>query len=379
MKRLARLLLLGAFSLGACAGSHAPEAAALLQDAPTIDVVEHPAPTLQPEVPTADRDANDPAPAGVPLVRDGAVTGRFVAEGQKVRYPFEARAGELSLFDLGTWGYERGWQSGARIAVLDGQGRELAAKTPSGGTVYRAFLPFVAPDDGTYAVELTAEQRSFRFTLVRHSGYRARSRGDLLATKERELVHGWLAPGEDRVTYDLDLADGERVFVRVHDSHEAGRNQARAERRRRPETARAGRAQRQPAFPRFVVSTRGTRPAHSLFYIADGPGPHRVTVGARGSNPGGLFDLELQRDPPFVHVHGTVGDHEDEPVAGVELHFVREPDFDDLGRATTDAQGRYRQPLLPGAYTIVLAGSRADPVRTTIAADREVNLIFDGS
>lgn len=375
-----------------------------------LEVVEKPAPKLQPAVPSIERDEQAPAPEGHALVRNGVATGRFVVEGQETRYPFDAREGELSLFDFGTWGYSRGWQSTARLTVIGPGGTKLLDALRPGGTVYRKFLPFVAPATGRYQLVLKAQKECFRYTLVRHSDYRARADGDLYAV-HGPRVHGWLADPGDRAHYAIMLAEGETVFLAARNTHEAARKAANSTRRKEPwqvverqlgkttlqsaaggamrgameEGMRGMRGMRaaSKSYPDLVVSIAGSgaAPTPSTLFTAPAAGTYTITVGGLGGDQdqGGLFDLVVQRSPEKVRVYGFVGDRDDEPVAGVALHFLREPDFDYVGTATTDAEGGYDTSVPPGSYTIFLAQGeegRPQSLRTALQTEREVNAVY---
>ena len=405
---------------------HAPVPQAPMQRAPAAQepapriVDERPSPMEVPRIPPLQIEGEPAPPATRPLARNLALVDRFTAEGQSVRYPFEARQGELSIFELACLGYARGWQATAGVRLLDGAGVELVALERSGGASFRKFLAFVAPADGTYELELRAAAQYFRYSLQRHSDYVSRAPGSVLAFGQRDALHGWLADADDAATYALQLTAGQEVLLAVRNTQEQARRQMRTQRRRQPwEVVRrrerglagagapAGEAPERMSramneamgpmrdrrgggstYPRLVLElARGGTPltprAPSTLFTAPETGTYHLTVRATGGGEGGLFDLVLEREVAKSTVHGVVADAEDEPVAGVTLHFLREPELDYLGRALTDESGAYRIALPPGPYTVLLDGGRLDGVRpqslrAEIRGERELNAILLG-
>jgi len=289
-------------------------------------------------------------------------------------------------------------------------GEVLSQRLRSGGTVYRELHCFTAPAKGSYVLELSADLHHFRYTLVRHSGYLARSVGTAYAFGDGNLVRGYLADPRDRVSYLLELGAGERVAMRVVDSHPQGAKQARAMRAREPgrvvriepvgpQDRRATGSEEEmrrrlredsadavhlsyPSWTLEVADETGevvVSAAHYAHLTALSPGTYRITVCSNGQGEGGLFDLTVERNPELLHVTGYVGDRDDEPVPGITIHLLREPGIDHVATILTDAAGRWEAHLPPGPYILLLQRGKDDPVervQTGIEAAREVNAIY---
>ena len=141
--------------------------------APFVEPMPEPLPQIElPPVPPLEDLDPFLAPQDGCIERDTALADRFSDEQQRVGYRFEARAGELALLGLSTWGYGRGWHSRARIAILDERGKLLLEERHEGGEEWGALTPFVAPADGSYRYEIALEQGYFRYRLSRASAPR---------------------------------------------------------------------------------------------------------------------------------------------------------------------------------------------------------------
>ncbi len=196
----------------------------------------HPRPALD-EIPvppgrTTPPEGREPAPLPRGLDRNDFVADRFTAPGQSVEYAFEARAGELSILEIATWGYQRSWNSVMAVRILGPDGRRLAAARRAGETAYRCFLPFAAPEDGVYRVVLESVEEFFRYTLVRHSDYPAATGAPVgfaeraVATDDgREVFRGYLASPDDTRRVRLDVEAGEELALSVLNDHPMGRRQ----------------------------------------------------------------------------------------------------------------------------------------------------------
>jgi hypothetical protein len=313
---------------------------------------------------------------------------------------------ELSLFALGAWGYERGWQSAARLEVLNAAGEVLASRVRPGGVMHATFLPFVAPQDGRYALVLGAEDQYFRYVLERHSGYVARPEGAVYAIGARDTVHGYLADQADSLTYAVDVEAGVPLSLRVSNDPQVARNRQRNERARqlgrvadkKPLHAagdgqrgrgmepaeemrarmRAGPEEAHASYPALTLELRGEELGHYQLLTPEVSGQLLFEVRGTSRGEGGLFVLEIERDPELVGVHGHVGDAEDDPVEGVQLDFLREPDFDPVGRAVTGPDGTYALDVPPGTYQVLLRkdGRGAETLRLPIEEARAVNAFF---
>ena len=190
--------------------------------------------------PGANLEGEPQAPEPGHLERDGSASDRFEAEGQKVEYSFEARAGELSLFELTTLSYERGAQATSVMRVLDESGQELARSRQSGGEAFNDFFEFVAPEDGDYRLRLRTQRSFFRYALVRHSGFQphvAQARYEIGA---RERLFDYLAGSGDAVRYRVELAAGQELSLRALNLGEPARIVARAARRSALEAGASG-------------------------------------------------------------------------------------------------------------------------------------------
>ena len=368
--------------------------------------------------PGANLEGEPEAPEAGQLERDGSVSDRFEAEGQKVEYRFGARAGELSLFDLTTLSYERGAQATSVMRVLDEKGQELARSRQSGGEAFNDFLAFVAPEDGDYRLRLRAQRGFFRYALVRHSGFRphvAQARYEIGA---RERLFDYLTGSGDTLRYRLELASGQELSVRALNLGEPARIVARAARRSALEAGSSGgmmgmggmgamgggRGARRTAepdegrmkkggrsggrgragrggmragegasagprsqVPRLQVSLwkEGRRmarapsdAAHFLRVPIEEAGVYEVHVeaagGAEGLDEGGIFELELARDVPVVAIAGSVADGEGAGMGGMVLRFLREPELDATALVRTAEDGAWQAELPPGEYFVMV-------------------------
>jgi len=345
-------------------------------------------------------EAPDPAraPASRPLERDGVLADRFTSPGQRVSYPFRAEAGELSLFELAAAGYARGWAMAAALRVLDPGGRVLAESRRSGGVQLQAFLAFTAPLSEEYTLELLPTEQYFRYALVRHSSYVQRG-GPPVDVGQRERVHGWIADASDRALYWVPVRAGEQLALSV----EGTRDEARAEHRRllaeeagastmlslRPVQGGPGRsyAHPPPRFPQLRLELPGdvhplaSSSCFALLAPAAADGFLQVAVSVAAGQPGGLHDLVVRRDVPKVSVGGLVVDADDQPLEGLEVRLLLEPDLEPWGRATTNAQGAWTVLVPPGDYRSELRRLPSGPVQPAsvgLRADTELNLLWRG-
>jgi hypothetical protein len=314
-------------------------------------------------------------------VRNGALADRFTAGGQKVAYSMECEEGELALLDLELWGYARAWTCAAQVRVRDERGSLLLEGRRDAGSHDRLFLVFRSPRPGSFSCELEAEGEGFRYILTRHSNYAFRASGSVQTLSESGRSYGFLGSSEERAVYALELDAGERLTVRVQNSEDEGVAEFRTL-RHAPEEAE------DPLYPRFAVRIEGGRkvlarssPFH--FFEAPSAGSYRVVVEKSSPDPpfGGLFDLILERDPETARVEGVVVSHEDQPWSGVDVHFWREPDGDDLGEVRTDSEGRFEHEVLPGSYTVELSsrwkdGEKKRGFSVNILRSRELNAVF---
>ena len=99
---------------------------------------------------------------------------------------------------------------------------------------------------------------------------------------------------------------------------------------------------------------------------------------AASGDVGGLFELRRGASPPKLATHGVVVGASDETLAGVELTFLQDPDGDEWGRTTTDAQGAYSASVPAGDYLVMLArpDGRTYDLRVGITEAGELNLLW---
>lgn len=394
---------------------------------------ERPSPTPLPGLPSIQIAPDAGPPRGLELERDGAVADRLISEGSSVEYPFDAAEGELSLFEFTAIGFSRGWESAATLEVRNEDGQLLCRASRDSGAVYGMFLPFVAPSTGRYALRIHATREYFRYQLARQSGYVARGPTDVLLVGDRATVHGYLRDVDDRVVYALPLTAGETVRLSVLAGTEGdqrkqrtireqalterlglagsrdgtmgghgmgGSAEARAERARRA-AARSGSGR---------LADLLTQPSLALEYVGVEPGPGptagdgaddgapvtrggghflQITprrdgevlfdVRATDGRDGGRFELRVERGGPVVRVTGFVDDPQGDPAPGVALRFLREPELDDVGAATTDAGGAYAVEVPPGDYTVIVTGEPGSTplrVRAGLEVARELNVVY---
>lgn len=406
--------------------------------------VERPA-TIEPGMPPGTgRDGEGPPPEDGRIERNGMVLDTFAGEGQVVDYAFAAEAGELSVFELDTWGYSRGWASALTLEIVDASGAVLSTTGRPGNAVYTEFHCFTAPAAGEYAARITATENYFRYRLVRHSEYLPRVVEDPKPIGESELLHGYLATSDDRVAYSIELAEGEEIGFQVLPTHKRWREQARATRHQnltgdgvgsrrsmgaggerggddrganergageRGENERGsgergggdrganerGAGERGAESPRPQHDERarpsfatpqvqvflGTEPlttrGHYARFRAPSAGCYTVLVSGEGRSEGGLFDLAIERATAKVSLGGYVGDHDDDPVAGVRLRFFREPELDPLATVESSADGEFVADLPGGDYLVLLdrgAGTPTTRLRTLVEEGAELNAIY---
>jgi len=364
-----------------------------------------------PGVPEHDLPADPAKPQA--LARDGVIADRFTAPDQSVAYTFEATAGELSLFELGCWGYARGWHCAARMRVLDRAGAVLADLHSAGKVLFHPFLAFTAPADGTYTLELSGEDQFFRYILVRQSSYGDRDAESSAPLGAVDTVHSYLKDAHDNAHFSFDLAPGEEVAIKVQGEREEARVESRAKVRERSRAASsagpmmgamgaAGSMAAQPGrgeatarmllYPPFVlevridgklvvdgmpfaraVSDRASR-CDVRVHLSDAPGLQFAATG----DVGGLFELQRSASPPKLELHGVVVGPNDEPLSGVELAFLADPDGDEWARATTNAKGEYSAAVPAGDYLVMLArqDGRTHDLRVGIPEARELDVLW---
>jgi hypothetical protein len=334
-----------------------------------------------PDMPGLERSEPYVPPPGGELVRDGALADRFTAAGQSTRYTFEARAGELSIFELATTGFARGWLAAADLRVLDGQGRVLATAHDGGEAQFRVLLPFLAEADGSYALEIEPTLEYFRYQIVRHSSYGSPAARGALDVGARARVHTWLGPAPSAVRLRVPVRAGEELVVRV----EGTREEAREERRKQRELELGGGeaamgmgmggprmrmtpAERGPTEPVFATARLVTAAAPGL--VQQGATLTRLEPAADGwldlallaeGDQPALVDLVVERAPERVPVSGALIDADDEGLSGLELEFLREPDLDVWATTTSGADGAWSARLPIGDWRVRVRRGDAPP------------------
>ncbi|MCC6409651.1 MAG: hypothetical protein IT453_21025, partial [Planctomycetes bacterium] len=308
----------------------------------------------------------------------GAVVGAFGAQGERVRYSFDARAGETCSLDLACYGNARGWRSTARVRVLGPDGRELAALVREGPTLHHVIVNFVAERTGPHVYELGAERHFFRFRLALRVGAFAQPLGSIVDLGERAREVGCLLHDGSRARYRVPVAAGEELAIALTHFEAEARVERRTPNPRRPMDGTYGSAV-YPGFALEVLSGATVVAAGARFarVRAERAGSLELEVRAAERGDGGLYVLELAREPRTAAVGGLVLDEADRGLGGVALEFLRLPDREPWAHASTDAAGAYRVDVAPGEYEVRLAlGTRSSLAATHVGGERELNLIF---
>ncbi len=373
-----------------------------------IFVLQSSQPTSRPDEPTSGpspaafddlrpppwkREGVKPPPEDGFIGRNAGVADSLTEEGTDVAYTFLSRKGEVSLFQLSSWGFERGWQSTARLRVLDEAGFKLASRSRSGGGRYELFLAFEAPRDGTFRVELKAVKQSFRYTLARHSDFPA-NYGERIDLGRANRTFGFLADPAKRVTIQVQLEAGEEVSFKALNTDPIARDKY-AEARAALATAgdsssAAGPAMRgatdnahQQDWPHLAVRVLGQPQVregspHYFSFVPEASGKYFVEVFSKSRGEGGFFQFEVQRAVQRHRVQGHVADRETRARDRVTLRFYREPDFELVASATTDADGNYQTQVPSGPYLITMQGEglTLSSFRTNVLGPREINTIY---
>jgi len=365
-----------------------------------------PSPVRVPNPPTRKASADDAAPHSATLERDGAIAARFTAEGQSVVFQFDCREGEVSLFELEGYGYSRGWAATAGIRILSPFGTVLAEVVRPGGMTFTNFVSFRAPTPGTYRYELTALKESFRFSLVRHSGFLEPGAEEIAHIGKRNVAYGYLATSQDTRRFAIELEPGERVRVRVVSLRERHSNRLLGKRAQMLThflsdeliaeyldldgllvKARANAARHGQLLPHYYpfhelrLLCDGSEVASAgslLMYSAEQKAIHTIEVSAHGDSEGGIFTLSVEREPQLHAVTGRVGDLDDDPLEGVTLRFLVEPDLETMAEVKTRADGSYAAHLPIGNYSVIMfrnLNTRIERVRTRVEHALELNLL----
>jgi hypothetical protein len=335
-----------------------------------------------PPIPSPVRPKSAVAPSSGVIARDSAVADRFTVCGQSVSYGFEARAGELTLFDLETWGWERGWRSAARVRIVDAGGRVLLEEQRAGPMVYDHLTVFVAPSEGSFRYELTAVEQSFRYRLTRYSSYASHIGDGARALSGENVLSDYLATSAESVRYSIELDAGEEIWIKASNADPAGV----AERRSfRPPHLGPGSygGYLQQGFL-VDVSDRGAalvESVRSVLFRAPRKSEYGICVHAQHpteTGGGGRFELELLRRLDKVELSGVVQDFEGVPLNGVRLSFLHGIDRDVVGAVRTSLDGHYSISVPAGVYRAHLEHGQlgALDVEFTLPGARERNFAW---
>ncbi|HTF87945.1 MAG TPA: hypothetical protein VK843_06015 [Planctomycetota bacterium] len=340
---------------------------------------------------TANNEARD---QGGELARNAFVIGRLPEAGQRASFPFEAKAGEQSLFEITASAYSRASAGRVRMSIEDSSGKVAWQSERDVAVIWRDFTAFSPDSAGAWTYSLTILEGGYRFALVRHSDY-PKLDGKPLDLASQPLVHGHLPSSDTVATFRIPVRAGEDLALKLVGTREEAREEA-----RRGATdmsaMMSGRMETQPAagrmggggklqFQRFEMEVLGEGvvlgPIGSYLRIQPvKDGALEVRVRARyAALGGGLFDLSVERPLSLLHVHGVVVDSEDQPIPDVEVRFLREPDADVVGSTRTNAAGEYEATVLEGDLAVQML--RGDTpaiaaVRVRVAADMQVDLMF---
>ncbi len=379
------------------------------QDGRGLDA--RPAGVPLPTMPNMERAEPHVSPPAAELARDGVLSERFTADGQRASYAFDAKQGELSLFELSAMGFARGWKCAVNLRVVDAQGRVLATTDASGGVELHALLAFEAPSDGRYALELVPTEAYFRFHLVRHSSYVTPESlqdgepgvdpGADIGTRER--VHTWVDANRAGPRLRLPVRAGEDLVVRVEPTREEARKDRSSQREREFQLASAGSDMMGSAGMTSrgmeMMGGRGSRSMYGGATLQLGPAaglrqqgstlvrldPDRdgwleLTLVAENELPA-LVDLVIERAPKAVEVAGVAIDAQDEGLADVALEFIREPELDVWYSTRTDAAGAFEARLPVGNWRVRMQRKDSPPTLLRLGVSgptRELVLLLPG-
>lgn len=348
------------------------------------------------------------APADGTLPAESAAVDHFGAELQRVSYRLPAGPGDnFSLFEVQCLGFSRGWAAGLDLSVLDASGQTLLQRSYDGGASFSFLVPQALPPGEAATLVLSARRASLRYAVVRHGGFDANRPGLVRDLEQKSRALGYLADGEERVTFELQLDEGEPAAVTVGPLREQARDSVHAARLATLDAAfeaqpgtieeldrllaganpkaqgRQGPLHFWPAIARSGAarSGAGSTSAASTQRIDFPSGParsERFDVLARSGDIGGLFQLGIERRPQVVSVAGRVGDLADDPRPGVAVRMLLEPELETVGHAVTDLEGRFSVHVPPGEYTVLtFADGRTLRNLARITSGGELNLIHE--
>ena len=116
-----------------------------------------------------------------------------------------------------------------------------------------------------------------------------------------------------------------------------------------------------------------------LFGPAENDGRQEIAVHVGPGQQGALFDLSIRRDVPLCAVQGSVVDADDEPLEGVTVRLLLEPDLESWGTTRTDANGAWALNVPPGEYRAELRRegvAQPQVASAALRADSILNLLW---
>lgn len=343
------------------------------------------------------------APSDGTLAADSAVVDHFGAELQRVSYGLPAGPhNNFSLFEVQCLGFSRGWAAGLELAVLDAGGQTLLQRNYDGGASFAFLVPQALPQGEAATLVLSARRASLRYALVHHGGFDENRPGLVRDLEQKSRALGYLADGEERVTYELKLAEGEPAVVTVQPLREHARDGMHAARlaaldaavEAQPATieeldrllaganpqgqARQGPPHFWPAAARSGAASTAASSRQRIEFPAGPARAERFDVLARSGDIGGLFQLDIARSPQLVSVAGRVGDLADDPRPGVAVRMLLEPELETVAHAVTDLEGRFSFHVPPGEYSVLtFADGRTLRNLARITSSGELNLVHE--
>lgn len=96
---------------------------------------------------------------------------------------------------------------------------------------------------------------------------------------------------------------------------------------------------------------------------------------------GGLFDLTLEQAPGLVEISGFVGDQDDDPVPGITVHMLLEPNLDPVSTSIGDAGGEWTAYVPDGPYMVLITreegeGAPVERMQIRVDGSRALSVIW---
>jgi len=363
------------------------------------------APIDLPAAPPIARPAQgDPVhvPAGGELAPNSAIAGWFAAESQRVTYSLSALpAGAFAVLEVECAGFARGWSAKVGARIVDGQGNVHYDRVHGPGASFAFAVAFEAPHAGPFTLELDARVQTVRYALARHDVFAPNRPASVIGLSDERVIYGAVASARDKASFAIPLSEGERVALELHPLRQNHRDVIHARRAAAIDALRATAPGSVEDLDRAVATTAPHSPRESLPFTpwpilvaserpkaigrqrlelsAGADGFARFDVRTRPDEPGGLFMLRIERSPQRVALAGRIGDTEDDPVAGIEVRLLLQPQLEEEARATTNAEGAFDVSVPPGEYSVLMfrPGS-IERVLTRVAEPGELNLVWSG-